>query len=51
MSKNLHSQPNRAPVPMALIPTGANSFTLQLISLNGQTSSPSNPRQAPRPAA
>jgi hypothetical protein len=41
---------------MALIPTGANSFSLQLISLSaqtrsGQTRSQSRPRQAPQPAA
>ena len=50
ISKNLHAQPNRAPVPMALIPTGANSFRLQLISLNELAASQSKPRQAPRTA-
>jgi hypothetical protein len=31
-SKNFHSQPDRTPVPLALIPAGKNSFKLQPIS-------------------
>jgi len=51
MSKNLREHPSRAPIPLALIPSGVNSFRLQPISINGQAPSQSKPRQAPRPAA
>jgi hypothetical protein len=46
-SKNLHSKPDRTPVPLAMIPAGNNSFRLQPVSLNGQ----SKIRQAPIPEA
>ena len=51
MSKNFHAHAGRAPVPLALIPSGLNSFKLQPISSTGQTQSQSKHRQAPRPAA
>jgi hypothetical protein len=51
MCKNFHAHSGRAPIPLALIPSGANSFRLQPISSTGQTRSQSNPRLAPRPAA
>ncbi len=34
-SKNLHDRPCRTPVPMAMIPSGKNSFKLASISRNG----------------
>jgi hypothetical protein len=34
-SKHLHDRPSREPVPMALIPSGKNSFKLASISSNG----------------
>jgi hypothetical protein len=51
MCKNLHAQPGRAPIPLALIPSGLNSFKLQPILSTGQTPSQPKLRQAPRPAA
>lgn len=36
-SKHLHGKPNRAPVPLAMIPAGKNSFRLQPVSLNAHT--------------
>jgi hypothetical protein len=33
-SKHLHCTPDRAPVPLALIPAGANSFRVQPVSMN-----------------
>jgi hypothetical protein len=33
-SKNLHAHLHRAPVPLALIPAGKNSFRLQPVSLD-----------------
>jgi hypothetical protein len=46
-SKQLHSKPNRAPVPLALVPEGKNSFRLQPITMNGHA----RVRLQPRPAA
>ena len=51
ISKNLRAHPSRAPVPLAMIPSGVNSFRLQPISMNGQALSQSKSRPAPRPAA
>jgi len=51
MSKNLHAHPSRAPIPLALIPSGVNSFRLQPISIDGQARSDSRSRPAPQPAA
>jgi hypothetical protein len=34
-SKNFHERPSRVPVPLAMIPSGKNSFRLRPISLNG----------------
>ena len=34
-SKQLHDRPSREPVPMALIPSGKNSFKVASISRNG----------------
>lgn len=45
-SKHLQARPNRAPVPLAMIPAGGNAFRLQLFSLNGQPISTSHPRTA-----
>jgi hypothetical protein len=48
-SKNFHGKPNRTPIPLALIPSGNNSFKLQPFSLNGQANvlTQSRARQAP----
>jgi hypothetical protein len=45
-SKNLHTMPDRTPVPMALTPSGRNSFKLEPVPLTGQTKI----RQFPPPA-
>ncbi len=45
-SRHMHSKPNRASVPMAMIPEGKNSFRLQPIRLNGQVSDKISPRVA-----
>ena len=46
-SKNFHERPSRAPVPLAMIPNGNNSFRLRPILLNGRSrklpSDPFNP--------
>ncbi len=47
-SKNFHQKPGQAPVPLAMIPNGKNSFRLRPISLNGRArirsaSDPFNP--------
>jgi hypothetical protein len=34
-SKNFHSGPDRTPIPLAMIPSGKNSFRLQPASMNG----------------
>ena len=47
-SKNFHGTPNRAPISLALIPSGDNTFRLECVSLAGQAQS--KPRQAPRQA-
>jgi hypothetical protein len=36
-SKHMHSKPDRAPVPLAMIPAGNNSFRLQPVSLKADT--------------
>lgn len=38
-SKNLPRRPDRAPVPLALIPAGGNSFRLQPFSINSTSKS------------
>ncbi|MGA7830168.1 MAG: hypothetical protein WCA21_04330 [Terracidiphilus sp.] len=35
-SRHLHTKPNRASVPLAMIPEGKNSFRLQPVRMNGQ---------------
>jgi hypothetical protein len=35
-SKNFHNRPDRTPVPLVMVPSGNNSFKLQLVRLNGQ---------------
>jgi hypothetical protein len=35
-SRHLHGRPDRAPIPLAMIPAGKNSFRLQPVSPNGQ---------------
>ncbi|MGA2887773.1 MAG: hypothetical protein ABSE51_06955 [Terracidiphilus sp.] len=35
-SRHMHAKPDRAPVPLALIPEGKNCFRLQPVRLNGQ---------------
>jgi hypothetical protein len=46
-SKNFHTRPGRTPVPLVMVPSGNNSFKLQLAGLNGQEKL----RQAQPPAA
>ena len=36
-SKNFHEQPNRTPIPLAMIPSGKNSFRLRPVSSNGNS--------------
>ena len=36
-SKNLHDKPSRTPVPMALIPSGEDSFKLAPLARNGNS--------------
>lgn len=36
-TKHLHSKPDRAPIPLAMIPAGENTFRLQSVSLNVHT--------------
>jgi hypothetical protein len=50
-SKNFHQRPDRTPTPLAMIPSGDNSFRLQAMSLNGQSHSLSKIRQINAPAA
>ena len=50
-SKNFQRRPDRTPVPLALIPSGKNSFRLQPIALNGHPVAASKPRQVPSTAA
>jgi hypothetical protein len=45
-SKQLHSNPGRAPVPLAMIPSGKNSFRLRAVTANSQASSRSTPTAA-----
>jgi hypothetical protein len=42
----MHSKPNRAPVPLAMIPAGHNSFRLQPVSIHQHTSRKHTPGQA-----
>ena len=46
-SKHLHDRPCRTPVPLAMIPSGKNSFKLASINRNGSA----RVRQVPSPAA
>jgi len=34
-SKHMHGKPDRAPIPLAMIPSGENSFRLQPVAMNG----------------
>ena len=36
-SKHLHGKRDRSPIPLAMIPSGENSFRLQTVSLNGHS--------------
>lgn len=44
-SKNLHGAPNRPDIPLALIPSGQNSFRLQPVSINGHRAQAPNGAQ------
>jgi hypothetical protein len=35
-SRHLHNRPDRAPIPLAMVPSGKNSFRLQPVSVNAQ---------------
>jgi hypothetical protein len=37
-SKHFHGRPNRSPIPLALIPSGKNTFLLRPIGLHSQVS-------------
>jgi hypothetical protein len=45
-SKHLHGKPNRDPVPLAMIPTGKNSFRLQSFRMEGQAKTKMPQQQA-----
>ncbi len=49
-SKNFHGSPNRIPVPLAMIPSGENSFRLQPISVKGQLRTRQASAPLPEPA-
>jgi hypothetical protein len=51
MAKNLHGRPDRSPIPMALIPSGANSFRVQPVATSSQIQSQSKPGQTASSAA
>jgi hypothetical protein len=36
-SRHLHGKPDRNPIPLAMIPSGNNSFRLQPVSIHGPT--------------
>ena len=50
-AKNFRGNSNRTPLPMAMIPTGDNSFRLQTISMTARSRlrHPIQPAQTPRP--
>ena len=48
-SKNFHRRPDRTPIPLAMIPSGNNSFRLQPVSLNGQAQAQAQLRLTPAP--
>ncbi len=50
-SKNFQRRPDRTPIPLALIPSGKNSFRLQPISVIGRPQTQSKPWHMPIPAA
>jgi hypothetical protein len=49
-SKNFQQRPDRTPIPLALIPSGKNSFRLQPISMNDRPQNGSKPWHAPIPS-
>jgi len=46
-SKNFHGRPHRAPVPLAMIPAGENSFRLQPAFVIGQRKARPEPASLP----
>ncbi len=51
VAKNFHANAGRSPIPLALVPSGANCFRLQPVAADGHAESQSKHRQAPRSAA
>jgi hypothetical protein len=45
-SKHLHGKPDRGPIPLAMIPSGENSFRLQPVSLNHPSKAKSSTHHA-----
>jgi hypothetical protein len=45
-SKHFHCNPGRAPVPLAMIPSGKNSFRLRAVTANSQARSRTTPTAA-----
>ncbi|MGD0902929.1 MAG: hypothetical protein ABR924_08300 [Terracidiphilus sp.] len=50
-SKHLRSRPDRAPIPLAMIPAGKNSFRLQPVSVNAQSAALARAGMGPIPAS
>jgi hypothetical protein len=50
-SKNFQRRPDRAPIPLALIPAGKHSFRLQPVSINSKAQTPSKSWHVRSPAA
>jgi hypothetical protein len=45
-ARHMHTKPDRAPIPLAMIPEGKNSYRLQPVRLNGQARSKLSPATA-----
>lgn len=45
-SRHMHSKPDRAPIPLAMIPEGKNSYRLQPVRQNGQARAKQHPAAA-----
>jgi hypothetical protein len=36
-SKNYHTRPDRTPIPLTMVPAGANSFRIKLVTLHEES--------------
>jgi hypothetical protein len=50
-SHHLHAKPDRAPIPLAMIPEGENRFRLQPVRQHGQANAKLPPKLSPAAAA